>query len=281
MPPKPQEWGEFVRAFNGIARHRHRYEVFRDFVTLSALSVQNSMRDFMPADRYQALETEYMATVKRYDKEEATEFARLLARVVFLLEAEPRDILGQLYMELELGNTNTGQFFTPPEVSELMARVTYGDELKTITKPFITLCEPACGAGGMILAFVKVMLSHGHNPLERVWVQAVDVDRTAALMCYLQMSLWHIPGAVVVGNSLSLDVREVFYTPAHYLGLWSHRLKRREEEQAIAVAENPPPALMQAVATVTAAEMEQRENRPRPTALQSGDATRAQFDFGF
>lgn len=43
MPPKPQEWGEFVRAFNGIARHRHRYEVFRDFVTLSALSVQNSM----------------------------------------------------------------------------------------------------------------------------------------------------------------------------------------------------------------------------------------------
>ena len=83
MPPKPQEWGEFVRAFNGIARHRHRYEVFRDFVTLSALSAQNSMRDFMPADRYQALETEYLATVKRYDKEEATEFARLFARVVF------------------------------------------------------------------------------------------------------------------------------------------------------------------------------------------------------
>jgi hypothetical protein len=36
---KPQGWGEFVRAFNGIARHRHRYEVFRDFVTLSALGV--------------------------------------------------------------------------------------------------------------------------------------------------------------------------------------------------------------------------------------------------
>ena len=281
MPPKPQEWGEFVRAFNGIARHRHRYEVFRDFVTLSALSVQNSMRDFMPADRYQALETEYLATVKRYDTEEATEFARLLARVVFLLEAEPRDILGQLYMELELGNTNTGQFFTPPEVSELMARVTYGDELKNIERPFITLCEPACGAGGMILAFVKVMLSHGHNPAQRLWVQAVDVDRTAALMCYLQMALWHIPGAVVVGNSLSLEVREVFHTPAHYLGLWSHRLKRREEEQPTAEAEDPPPALVQAVATVTAAEPVQTAERPKPTAPQGGRPTQAQFDFGF
>ena len=48
-------------------------------------------------------------------------FGRLLGILVALLGAEPKDILGQLYMSLELGNTNTGQFFTPPEVSELMA----------------------------------------------------------------------------------------------------------------------------------------------------------------
>ena len=281
MPPKPQEWGEFVRAFNGIARHRHRYEVFRDFVTLSALSVQNAMRDFMPADRYQALENQYLATVKRYGKDEATEFARLFARVVFLLNAEPRDILGQLYMELGLGNTNTGQFFTPPEVSELMARMTYGDELKAITRPFITLCEPACGAGGMILAFVKVMLSHGHNPAQRLWVQAIDVDRTAALMCYLQMSLWHIPGAVVVGNSLSLEVREVFYTPAHYLGMWGYRLKRQEEERGKAEHGNATPALMQDVASNLAEPTVQTVERPELTAGVGGHPARPQFDFGF
>lgn len=174
-------------------------------------------------------------------------------------------------MELDLGNVNTGQFFTPPEVSELMARLGYEEALQTTTQPFVTLSDPACGAGGMILAFVKVMLSLGHNPLHRVWVQAVDVDRTAALMCYLQMSLWHIPGAVVVGNSLSLEVQEVFYTPAHYLGLWSHRLKRREEEQA----------QTDAVATVTAAPSVQTEERPKPTAPRSESLTQAQFDFGF
>lgn len=275
---KPKEWGEFVRAFNGIARHRHRYEVFRDFVTLSALSVQNSMRDFMPADRYQALENEYMAIVKRYDKEQTIEFAHLLGSLVCLLEPEPRDILGQLYMELELGNTNTGQFFTPPEVSELMARVSYGDELKNITKPFITLCEPACGAGGMVLSFVKVMLSHGHNPASRVWVQAQDIDRTASLMCYLQMSLWHIPGVVVVGNTLAMEVREAFYTPAHYLGMWGYRLQRGTEEHA----EDLCPASVQDVATVDVSSPSTvTAKKPMPMMPLGGHATQGQFDFDF
>jgi len=39
----------------------------------------------------------------------------------------------------------------------LLAQLTYGDELSNLQKPFITLCEPACGAGGMVLAFAKTM----------------------------------------------------------------------------------------------------------------------------
>lgn len=218
-------WGEFVRAFNSIARHRHRYEVFRDFVIMSAVSLHNAIR------KDEKLEAEYLAIAGRYKREDLSEFAQLLAKLVLLLDGEPRDVLGPLYMELELGNTNTGQFFTPHEVSELMAQVTYGEDLKTMDKPFITLCEPACGAGGMVLAFVKVMLSHGHNPADRLWVQAQDIDRTAAMMCYVQMALWHIPGVVIVGNTLAMEAREVFYTPAHYLGFWTHRLERHWAQQ--------------------------------------------------
>ena len=100
----------------------------------------------------------------------------------------------------------------------------YGDQLKDIKQPFITLSEPTCGADGMVLAFVKVMLSQGHNPARKLWVQCVDIDRLAALMCYVQLSLWHVPAQVVVGNSLTLETREVFYTPAHYMGAWDIRL---------------------------------------------------------
>lgn len=278
---KQPEWGEFVRAFNGIARHRHRYEVWRDFITMSALMVQNSMRQFMPSERFQALEDEYLAIVKRYDKEEVGEFVRLFhGGLVPLLDVEPYDVLGQLYMELELGNTNAGQFFTPPEVSELMARMTYGDELKEINKPFITLQEPACGAGGMVLAFVKVMLSHGHNPLHRLWVQAIDVDRTAALMCYIQMSLWGVPGAVVVGNTLSLEVREVFYTPAHYLGLWSYRLRRREEGEE-ETPEDPQHTVQEAVTIDGETQHESLPDIPKTEPPRAPSGAPTQFDFGF
>ncbi|WP_420011059.1 hypothetical protein [Tateyamaria sp.] len=39
-------------------------------------------------------------------------------------------------------------------------------------------------------------------------------------------ALWNVPAEVIVGNTLSWDIREVWYTPAHHLGLWKHRLRR-------------------------------------------------------
>lgn len=217
------ERSEFVKLFNGIARHRHRYEVFRDFVTMAAISLHNSFA------KDKRLEEEYLGIVGRYEREEVEAFCKLLAYLVILLDTEPRDVLGSLYMELELGSTHVGQFFTPSEVSELMARMIYGDSLREIHEDFVTVSEPACGAGGMVLAFAKVMISSGHNPSEKLWVQCQDIDRLAALMCYLQLALWNIPGVVVVGNTLALEAREVFYTPAHHLGFWSVKLQRRTE----------------------------------------------------
>ena len=198
-----------------------------------------------------------------------------------LLDAEPRDILGQLYMSLELGNTHTGQFFTPPEISELMARITFDDGVEHANKPFITLCEPACGSGGMVLAFVKVMLEKGWNPVERVWVQAQDIDRTAALMCYLQLALWHVPAAIVVGNTLSGETREVFYTPAHYLGFWPSKLARREERHQEPKSAKSPQPMVMASTSKTTAPFESTRTVERPKVVLSSGNTRAQAQFDF
>jgi hypothetical protein len=48
-------------------------------------------------------------------------------------------------------------------------------------------------------------------------------------MCYTQLSLWNVPAEIIVGNTLSWEIREVWYTPAHHLGGWKHRLKRRDD----------------------------------------------------
>lgn len=216
----------FVDAFNKIARHKHRYKVFADFVTVSAISLHNSIR------KSEELEQEYLSIIGKYSKEEVSKFAQLLGELVNLLEARPRDVLGQLYMSLELGNSNSGQFFSPDSISRMMAKVVSGDHIELPDCGFVTLSEPACGAGGMVLAYVDEMLQQKLNPAHNLWVQCIDIDRTVALMCYIQLSLWNVPAQVIVGNSLSLEFREQYFTPAHYLFNWDYKLRQRRKQRA-------------------------------------------------
>ena len=55
-------------------------------------------------------------------------------------------------------------------------------------------------------------------------------------MCYLQLSLLHIPAEIVIGNTLSLEVRSVMRTPAHYLGFWDSKLASKEDPQEQSLA---------------------------------------------
>ncbi|MEL7513685.1 MAG: N-6 DNA methylase [Pseudomonadota bacterium] len=216
----------FLRSFKQLAPYRHRYEVWRDFVTMAACALHNGL------NKDQMREDEYLEIIGRYKPDDQKVFPELMALLVTMLEAAPRDVLGPLYMELEIANKNAGQFFTLPELSEMMARLTFSDQLaKLASQPFITMQEPACGAGGMVLALVKVLIDAGYHPADKLWVQCIDVDRLAALMCYIQLTLWHVPAEVVVGNTLSLETREVWHTPAHHLGFWANKLQRRNEEQ--------------------------------------------------
>jgi len=228
---------DFKKTFRQLAPYKHRYEVFKDFVTMAACSLHNSVH------KDDAREQEYMRIIEGYKPDDQQAFPKLMAQLVAALDEEPRDILGPLYMELEIANKDAGQFFTPPELSELMANLTFGDMLDRLdSQPFITAGEPACGAGGMILALVKVMTSAGYNPADKLWVQAIDVDRMAALMCYIQLSLWNVPAEIIVGNTLSWEIREVWYTPAHHLGLWKYRLSRKQESLEVEISTTEQPA---------------------------------------
>lgn len=255
---------DFEKTFRALAPYKHRYEVFKDFVTMAACSLHNGF--WQDPNR----EEEYLRIIGQYKADDQQAFPKLLSQLIIALNEEPRDILGPLYMGLEIASKDQGQFFTPPELSEMMARMTFAPELcKLDTQPFLTAAEPACGAGGMILALVKVMIAAGYNPAEKLWVQAIDVDRMAALMCYIQLSLWNVPAEVIVGNTLSLDIREVWYTPAHHMGLWKYRLRRKEGSADVAPApkeQTPEPA-------VTTPVLEESEIAPVTTPTQLG------FDF--
>lgn len=236
-PRRDAALAAFKKTFRELAPYKHNYEVFRDFVTMAACSLHNAVH------KDPVREEEYLRIIAGYKKPDQMAFPKLLGQLIEALDSEPRDILGPLYMELEIANKDAGQFFTPPELSELMANLTFGDMLgKLETQPFITAGEPACGAGGMILALVKVMIDKGYNPSEHLWVQCIDVDRNAALMCYTQLSLWNVPAEIIVGNTLSWDIREVWYTPAHHLGLWKYRLRRNDENLEVEISATKRPS---------------------------------------
>ena len=44
-------------------------------------------------------------------------------------------------------------------------------------------------------------------------------------MCYIQMTLLHIPGEVIIGNTLKDEVNYHLYTPAHIMGNWNKKLE--------------------------------------------------------
>jgi hypothetical protein len=91
----------------------------------------------------------------------------------------------------------------------------------------------------MIIALAEWMFKHaGCNPQQRLHVTAIDIDPLCVHMCYVQLSLLHIPAIVIHGNTLSGDVWSHWYTPAHVLHFWNAKLRRAERERAIEVRPN-------------------------------------------
>lgn len=208
------------------SRRRHMWEVFSDFVEMAALAMSNSI-DLM---QHHVREERYMQIIARYEPDEQKRFPQILGELVCALEFGPDDVMGKVFAELEQGNSSRGQFFTPYSVCQMMAMLQVGDGSDIRTKinerGYVTVSEPACGAGAMVIAMADAIKSKGINYQQHMHVTAVDIDSRAVHMAYLQFSLLHIPATIILGNALTLEEREHWYTPAHFMGLWQQKLSR-------------------------------------------------------
>ena len=111
---------EFSDAIFSLVQRHGREEVWRDFITMSACAISNSVDKRF----YDIREKMYMDTVKRYTKEEAEKMAEMFALVVMSLTEKPnQDFLGEAFSALGLHNEWKGQFFTPYHVGAFMAAV--------------------------------------------------------------------------------------------------------------------------------------------------------------
>lgn len=239
---------EMMKLFNKLCYRYSRYEVWQDMVVMIACAIANAV----DKRHFEKREEMYMRVVKKYDKDALNVFPEFFTHIVMGMEEYPDcDFLGELYMNLDLGNRNAGQFFTPYDVCRLMAQVTInGDLLKSQIEKhgWISINDCACGAGATLVAAANYLRSIGINYQMQALFIAQDLDATVALMCYIQLSLLGCAGYVKIGNTLTEPMtgnvlfgdeqESTWYTPMYFHATWNTR-------RAIAMTES----VFRAVAT--------------------------------
>lgn len=210
---------QFIGVFRDTARNLRRWEVFSDFITLAASELDMArIRSPENIERSREICT-------KYSEDDISNLHTLFCLMVCALEAKFHDFLGAIYMELELGDDRNGQYFTPYHVQSLLAKLLRPDVDETIRREgFVTVSDPACGAAGMIVAYAEELLEKGYNPSEHMFGSCIDIDPIAADMAFIQLSLLGIPAEVVTGNTLTMQLNRVRYTPLYYINNFEKRL---------------------------------------------------------
>lgn len=142
---------KIVKTMEGLTGRFSLWEIWQDFIIMSAISIANTI----DAPFREGREQTYLERARKYSKQELDSFAEMLAEVVVALDNNPdQDFLGELFMTLELGNQWKGQFFTPYSVCKMMAAITYGDEMERRIEQqgWVSVNDPACGAGALLIA---------------------------------------------------------------------------------------------------------------------------------
>lgn len=246
-PPEPEKKKPLVspdqrivnlkKSLRGITGSRSLWEVWRDWIEMAALSLSQS------ADRrgsvWKDREETYLRAAGRYDADQLRTMAEMLGELVLIFEdGGPRDVLGELFQELELASKWAGQFFTPVSLAEAMARMMLEDASKRIEeRGWISISDVAVGAGALPIGAVKALLEMGYGPQHAVFF-GQDVDAKAVHMAYVQLSLLGVPAVLFCADTLRRPMVEadwrgvgeapgaVWYTPTFLFDGWHHRILR-------------------------------------------------------
>lgn len=215
---------EFYATFQELARKYSAEKVWQDVIYACALT----QSVFLRSQDKSGLE-KIDKIMEQYSEKEQYKIMSLYANIMDALQENPgQDFLGEMYHRLDLQKHEKGQFFTPYDVCKLMTLLSLSTENLTgeiSQKGYVTVSDPACGSGALLLSFYETVREMGITGYQ-VLAVAQDVDRSAALMCYLQLSVLFIPAIVIVGNSITnpgIDPQnEVWYTPAYNVYHWHY-----------------------------------------------------------
>lgn len=249
-----QIFKEVVKLLRANVGRRGIYDVFTDFVEVFALAIRNSISPLIHDDEegFAEREESFEFIKRNYTDTEMGRFAEAFAHVTNIMEIEPCDVLGRLYMQLEISDASMGQFYTPYDVAKLMAEMQVGELGQHFdTKPFVTVYEPACGAGAMLVAMSQALRVRGIDFQQRMHVTCEDLSLVAVHMVYIHLTLLHIPAIVHRRNTLTMETFFTWPTPAHVMGLWGYRLRGAGRDTSVEPVEAAEVLALEVSADVT------------------------------
>lgn len=205
---------DFIKILEGIDRSKHRQDNFRNFCEMAYCAIaKTTALDEVTAEN---LEANYMGIVNSYtNKDDVRKIPELLTLTTLALHKGGCDFLGEIAGDIEALDKKNCQFFTPYHISKMMAQMTFVDAKTTIDEQgFISISDPAAGAGCMILAGADYLEEQGHDIQRELSAQVTELSRMTYHMLYVQLALRGIPAMVIHGNSLTLETFESAYTPS-------------------------------------------------------------------
>jgi len=199
----------FKTLFEKAAYGSHYAKAFDDFLTMCICCFS-----FNPETKLSNYEDEYLRVIEPYKANNTLKyFPELLALMVIYMEenkdsSQGNDLLGEFFQQ-EITHGRNGQFFTPFHITDFIAKVVNGEEIRSLN-----ILDPACGSGRMLLAFGKQsIIPHCYY--------GVDIDPLCAKMTAINLFLNGHRGEVICADALLPDRFSFGYTISFFpLGIF-------------------------------------------------------------
>lgn len=177
-----------------IATRHSFHQVFDDFMEIAICALS-----------FGKMEPKYHEIIKRYDNDEVAQYSEAFANMILEYESKSDnagawfDALGNIFETT--GSISAaqrmGQFFTPPTVCDLMAKMTNTGPANYDT----SVCDPACGSGRNLISHSRLHITNRTNYM----YYGMDLDRRCVNMTVLNMVMYGMRGYVIHMDTLRLE----------------------------------------------------------------------------
>lgn len=216
---------DFIKHLEKMSARYGIVSVFGDVVAMMACAVGSQFS----LDK-KAVEARFSAIAGKYTSEEYAEAVNCLVVTMKALEDTRESFLGPILETIGAANVHNGQFFTPASVANVCARICCDDVLKDHKDgELITINDPACGAGAMLISQAEEMLKAG-IPQKDIYILAGDIDLRACDITFVELTLLGYAARIDHADALALkELSPSRYTAGYYL----HGTQYKEKQNGL------------------------------------------------